>query len=376
MKIIIAPDKFKGSLTALEVSQSIERGIKKYDPMITCLLHPLADGGDGSLEVLKSHLDLTPVSLPVFDPLGRQMVAQYFISEEKAFVEMASASGLVLLKKEERNPLKTSTFGTGKMIADAIQKGCREIYLFLGGSATNDGGIGIAQALGFEFLAEDGRKLAPTGEHLGRITHIKSDALIPGLKESTIYCLCDVINPLVGPNGASHVYAQQKGADPEAIAFLENGMHQFAFVIEKQFNKAIKTIPGGGAAGGIAAGLFGLLNAQIKSGIGTILELSQFEQQLKTADIVISGEGKLDNQTLEGKVINGVSNLAKAQGTPLLLFVGQNQLDAKYYERMGVAGVFSVLENAKDIDDAINNASRILEELAFEWGSSKGLSGF
>ncbi|MEL6942247.1 MAG: glycerate kinase [Bacteroidota bacterium] len=319
MTVLIAPDKFKGSLSALEVGKAIENGIKKHDTSINCIIHPLADGGDGSVDILSNFLDVRRINVQVNDPLRRKIQTYYYLSEKTAFIELAAASGLVLLGKKERNPLKTSTYGSGQMILDAIQKGATKIFLFLGGSATNDAGIGIAQALGFRFLNQYDKELAPIGENLIHIQKIDTSQLKFPIEELEFNCLCDVQNPFCGEHGASFVYAAQKGADEKAILQLDEGLAHFAKIIQQQFAIEIQNVAGSGAAGGIAGGLLGLLNAKIKSGIDTILELSQFEEKLKTADILISGEGKLDHQTLEGKVVSGVATLARRYQKPLFL---------------------------------------------------------
>lgn len=366
MKILIAPDKFKGSLSAMEVGRAIAKGIHQHDPNIECTLHPLADGGDGSMEVLQAHLELQEIQVEVHNPLGRLIQASYFMSGNTAFVEMAKASGLVLLAKNERNPLKTSTLGTGELIANALAHDAKKIFLFLGGSATNDAGIGIAHALGFRFLNQAGKLLSPIGENLIHIHQIQAPELVSNIQ---FFCLCDVKNPLLGKNGASYVYAPQKGANPEQVVELERGMRNFAKQIEKQFAKDIRTIEGGGAAGGIAAGLSALLNAEIKSGIATILELTNFEQHIQAADWVISGEGKLDNQTLEGKAINGVSDLAKQYRKPLVLFVGQHELDEKAEKQLGIIQLYSVLANAENSEDAMQDGARILTDLGRQFAT-------
>lgn len=367
MNVLIAPDKFKDSLSALEVAQAIAKGILQQDASVRCILHPLADGGDGSLEIVQTYLDLKAVKLRTQDPLGRTITATYFISKEAAFVELASVSGLVLLEQSERNPLKTSTYGTGELIANVLEQGIRKVYLFLGGSATNDGGIGIANALGFQFLDKNDSPLSPIGENLIHIHKIIPPKNKEVLKEVDFYCLCDVKNPLCGPNGASYVYATQKGASPSAIQTLERGMNHFSDIVDAQFNKNIRSIAGGGAAGGVAAGLFGLLNAEIKSGIASILELSQLERQIQTADLVISGEGKLDSQTLEGKVVSGVSELAKKYQKPLVLFVGQQELEQAKQEQLRMTSIQAVLEHANDLEDAMQNTASILTDLAYRY---------
>ncbi|MEM6633797.1 MAG: glycerate kinase, partial [Bacteroidota bacterium] len=364
MKILIAPDKFKGSLSALAVAEAIAKGIKRANPSYTCHLHPLADGGDGSVQVLSSFLDLEEIPVQVVDPLGKPLNVSYHLYEDTAFVELAQASGLVLVPESDRNPLETTTYGTGLLIRNAIEKGAKKVFLFLGGSATNDGGMGIAQALEVKFLAEDGKELEPKGKNLANVHQI-----IPSEKFSQanvqLYCLCDVKNPLLGPNGASFVYAEQKGATPQMVNQLEMGMKNFATVVEKQIGIGIDTIEGGGAAGGIAAGLYGLFHAKIQSGIDTILALSKFEERLKKVDLVISGEGRFDSQTLEGKVIKGVLDLCRAHEKELVLFVGQNLLSEEVWKHEGIKEVLAILTHAQNVEEAIQDAGRILEEMAF-----------
>ncbi|MEM0991779.1 MAG: glycerate kinase [Bacteroidota bacterium] len=364
MKVLIAPDKFKGSLSALAVAQAIEKGIKQHDASIDCILHPLADGGDGSVAILSHFLEVQRIDISVDDPLGRSIPCYYYLSDKSAFIELAAASGLVLLKAAERNPLQTSTYGTGQIILDAIQRGATNIFLFLGGSATNDAGMGIAQALGIQFLDKNGKALKPIGANLNHIHTIDHTQLRFPLSAIEFNCLCDVQNPFYGENGASHIYAAQKGADEKAIVVLDRGLQHFAQVIQAQFHIDIQTVAGSGAAGGIAGGLFGLLNAKIKSGIDTILAISRFEEKLKTADVVISGEGKLDTQTLEGKVVSGVAALAKQYQKPLFLFVGQHELSEEQQAVLGIQQVFSVIEQAANVEDAMERAGAILTQLA------------
>ncbi|MEZ4956192.1 MAG: glycerate kinase [Saprospiraceae bacterium] len=366
MKILIAPDKFKGSLTASEVAEAVAKGIRRFDPSIDCILHPLADGGDGSLSILGAYLDLEKITLEVSGPLGDSVIAAYFRSGKTAFVELADAAGLVLLAPEKRNPLLTTTFGVGQLMHHAIQNGAREIYLFLGGSATNDGGAGIAQALGFQFLDKKGETVFPIGKNLIEIDQIiaPTDKVLEGV---LFYCLCDVQNPLLGKSGASHVYAAQKGASSKDITMLEAGMQQFAKAIEKHTTIDVSTLPGGGAAGGVAAGMSGLLGAEIKSGIDTFLTLTHFEEQVKNADLIISGEGKLDSQTLEGKVINGVMNISQKHQKPLLLVVGQSELDKETLADEGILDVLTVMSRCASVGEAVAHAGNIIEMLVFDY---------
>ncbi len=363
MTILIAPDKFKGSLSALEVCQAIGRGLQKCEKPVESIFHAMADGGDGSLAVLSKHLNLKPQDILTVDPLGREIQTQYFTSSDAAFIEVASASGLVLLKEKERNPLLTSTFGTGKIMADAIAKGYRQIYLFLGGSATNDAGMGIAAALGYQFL--DGAKniLEPIGNNLAKVQSISTKQFF-GWQNITIYLLCDVSNPLYGVDGAAHVYARQKGASEEQIKYLDAGLKHFSEILQEETGVDVGHLPGSGAAGGIGAGLVALFRAKLKSGFDTIAALTGLEEQVRSADWVISGEGKLDQQSLQGKVVNGVAKLCKQYGKPLTLFVGKNELSENEITNLGVSQVLDIISNAKDIEDAMSNGAAYLEKMA------------
>ena len=365
MKILIAPDKFKGSLSAKAVCQAIEKGLKKGDNHIEVISHPMADGGDGSLEVLADYLDLKSQTVQALNPLSREISTQYFTSSNAAFIEVASASGLVLLEEKERNPLKTSTFGTGKMIADALSKGYQQIYLFLGGSATNDGGMGIAAALGCQFLDEEKRVLQSIGENLLQIKSIKISSNFD-FENINMTLLCDVTNPLFGKNGAAHVYALQKGASIKQIEYLDKGLRNFSRVVLQQFGMDVSSLSGGGAAGGIGAGLMALFGAKMERGFEVMAKLTDLEKQIQQADWVISGEGKLDTQSLQGKVIDGVAKLCKKHQKPLALFVGKNDLPKQKAEVLGAKYIFSISEKAENLQDAMLNGARYLEEMARE----------
>ncbi|MCF8245835.1 MAG: glycerate kinase [Saprospiraceae bacterium] len=363
MKILLCPDKFKGSLSAQEVCRAIDFGLKKSQPQAETTFHPMADGGDGSLEILSAHLNLQPQNVVTTDPLGREITARYFTSADAAFIEVASASGLVLLKNEERNPLLTSTFGTGTLMADALAKGFQNIYLFLGGSATNDAGMGIAAALGCQFLDENGQPLEPIGGNLPKVQSIKSSQLFD-FQKIKMTLLCDVTNPLFGPNGAAHVYARQKGATEEQVEYLDHGLRHFSGILQKHSGTDVGNLPGSGAAGGIGASLSALFRAEMAGGFGVISELTGLEKQIQSTDLVISGEGKLDQQSLQGKVVSGVAGLCKKHGKPLVLFVGANDLDEKKLHSLGAHQVFSITEKARDLEDAMANGEVYLTALA------------
>lgn len=364
MKILIAPDKFKGSLSAKEVCMAIAKGLRQTQSNLDIRFHPMADGGDGSIAILSEHLKLQVVEVNTTNPLGRPITANYYVSEDTAFIELASASGLVLLPPSERNPLLASTLGTGKMIADAIGKGFRKIYLFLGGSATNDAGIGIAHGLGFRFLDTSKKEVKPIGQNLIHIDSVQNKTTLD-LSKIQLTLFCDVENPLFGPSGAAFVYAAQKGATPDQIQELDKGLRHYSQVLERHFDKKISQLEGAGAAGGIAASLVPLLGAELVKGFTTIAKLTLLEKQIRWADRVISGEGRLDSQSLQGKVIKGVSDLCQHHQKPLDLVVGSNELSPTDLQKnTSIRQVLSILDIAHDVEDAMLNGKGYLEELA------------
>ncbi len=363
MKILLAPDKFKGSLTAQAVCAALSKGILHANPQATIIARPMADGGDGSLAILDYYFTLKTITKKVQDPLGRPITATYKMGEGRAYIELAIASGLALLKPEERNCMRTSTYGTGTLIADALDKGATEIFLFLGGSATNDAGMGIATALGCQFLGKNNQELQPIGENLPLIKNIK---LSPNFDFNNIKMtlLCDVTNPLFGLNGAAYVYAPQKGATTEQVEYLDKGLRNFSQVVHQQLGIDVSSLPGGGAAGGIGAGLTALLGAKMEKGFAVIAQLTDLEKQIQQADWVISGEGKLDTQSLQGKVIDGVASLCKKHQKPLYLFVGKNDLPKQVTDNLAIKQIFSIAKNAKNLEDAMLNGAKYLEEMA------------
>ncbi len=365
MNILIAPDKFKGSLSAIEVCKAIQTGLLQQNKNVKIHLHPMADGGDGSLEILSQHLTLKQRFVQVSDPLGREIETYYYTANKIAFIELAQASGLVLLDEKERNPLKATTLGTGQLIKHAIDWGYKEIYLFIGGSATNDGGMGIAAVLGTEFLDKDGRNLYPSGGNLAKVVTIRNNPFFYK-KDVNITLLCDVTNPLYGTNGAAHVYARQKGADDAMIVELDQGMRQFSQLIHQQTGINIAELAGSGAAGGIAATLVPLYDAKIKSGIESLIELTHLEEQIQQADLVISGEGRLDTQSLQGKVVDGVASLCKKYQKPLMLFVGKNELSKQEQIQLDAVKIHSILEQTSNIDDAMKNGAAYLRNMAVD----------
>jgi glycerate 2-kinase len=361
VRILVAPDKFKGSLSAAEVCQSVVEGLsndKKY--LVTSL--PLADGGEGTFEILLSHFKGRTISIDVHDPLMRKIKASYGISNDgtTAFIEMAKASGLQLLKPEERNPLYTTTYGTGELIADALYKGVTKIVLGIGGSATNDGGVGMASALGFTFLNNKNFFNPVGGKDLKKITSIDRSIIHSSLLQTEFITLCDVKNPLTGKDGAAHVYAAQKGASPADIKVLEENMIYFNELLKAQFNFS-GDFEGAGAAGGVGAGAKFFLNTKIVSGMEYISQATSLKEHIKTSDIIITGEGKLDSQSLSGKVVDHVTRLAKSQGKKVIVLCGVNSLNETEMKHLAVD---ECLELTKDGDTAtaIKNASSLIKQ--------------
>lgn len=365
MKILIAPDKFKGSLSAFEVANNIEKGILKVFPKAVIEKVPMADGGEGTVESLVDATGGKIIKTNVKDPLFRDIESFYGIlgDGKTAVIEMAAASGLYLLKDYERNPMITTTYGTGQLIKDALDKGCRKFIIAIGGSATNDGGTGMATALGVKFYDKDGREIGLGGGELSKIYSIDISNLDDRLKECEFIVACDVANPLIGENGASRVYGPQKGATKEMVEVLDKNLEHYGKLLEKYFNKKIIDVPGSGAAGGLGAGLMAFLNAQLKSGIEIIIETLKLEEKIKEADIVISGEGKIDFQTAFGKTISGIAKLCKKHNKPLIVIAGTVEDIEKLYE-IGVSSIFSTMEKPMSLEDAIKNAATLLEKSA------------
>lgn len=367
MNVLIAPDKFKGSLSAAEVCIAIERGLKRINPSIKIISVPMADGGEGTCELLTTHSKGSIVICRVSDPLFRKINASYGISGDgsTAFIEMASASGLQLLKPEERNPLITTTYGTGELIADAIKRGVKKIVLAIGGSATNDAGIGMAVALGMMFLDKDGKTLHPIGANLIHLHSIVDDNFLLNQKSIEAIVLCDVDNELFGAQGAAYVYGAQKGADDHAIQLLDLGLRNFAIVVRAQL-KLNPDFPGAGAAGGLGAGAKVFLKATFSRGIEYMLNVMRLEDEIKLVDLVITGEGKMDEQTLSGKVVMGVAQLANKHRKPVIALAGMNELSNEKIQKLGLQKVISLVNENTTASEAIANASELISNRVYE----------
>ena len=365
-KVVIAPDKFKGSLTAAEVCEIVERGIKRFDKGIEVTRIPLADGGEGTLALLIPLLGLETVHVTVKDPLFRAVEAYYGMKGTTAYVEMAIASGLALLTDAERDALHTTSFGTGELIRDAIRRGARRVYVFIGGSATNDAGVGMAQALGYQFPDAQGHNVSPVGRELVNVAHIRSDQLQVDLNEVEVRVVSDVDNPLYGPRGAAQVYGPQKGADPNAIALLDQGLMNIADRMVELTGSDVRNVPGAGAAGGFGAGAMAFLNAQLLPGIDTLMDLCGARTAIQEADLVISGEGKVDAQTLHGKVVKGVGDVCRKYGVPLGVICGMLEADEQALQQLNVWRAYAVKEETMTLAEAIAHTEERAEALAYE----------
>ena len=364
MNILLAPDKFKGSISAEGVCQALAKGLKKDNPSLNIITKPLADGGDGSLAVLDYYFDLETVTLTVQDPLGRPIRARYKKTGTTAYIEMAAASGLVLLTPEERNCMYTTTFGTGELMRDAIEKGIQEIFLFIGGSATNDGGMGMANALGYQFFNAKGNLLKPIGKSLIAIDKIDNSQVSFDWDNIKIKVICDVNNPFYGKNGAAHIYAKQKGANPSEIIQLDKGLKNLATRLVTEGFPDIAKIAGAGAAGGIGGGAMAFLNAQLKSGIQTFLEITDLASILSNCDLIITGEGKLDGQTAQGKVISGICELARKYDKKVIAVCGM--ADFPIPSSLNLTEIFTVKSRSTSLEDAMNNTAIKLTEIGQE----------
>lgn len=357
-KIVVASDSFKGCLSSMQVADAVERAVLQACPACDVIKIDVADGGEGTMDALQHTLGGHKIWLEVSDPLGRPVRASYVILEDgtSAVVEMAVASGLPLLSPEERNPLETSTYGTGQLIADALNKGCRKFLIGIGGSATNDAGMGMLQALGYRFTDAQGNVLCGCGESLEKVASIDASSASPALKESEFIVACDVDAPLYGPKGAAYVFAPQKGADTETVERLDNGLKHFSEVVAKSMDviEEYAHTHGAGAAGGLGFGLMTFLNARLVSGINMVLDAIGFDSIIKDADLIITGEGRIDSQTLAGKTPYGVLQRAKLQGIPVVAIGGSVQLEPEETEAAGFASILQTTPPDTRIEDALN----------------------
>jgi glycerate kinase len=357
MKILIVPDKFKGSLTAAEVCDAVAEGLSKKFPGAEIIKLPLADGGEGTAEILTRYFNGKTVNVKVRGPLHDEIEAAYGTDgRSTAFIEMASASGLQLISKEKRNPLETTTYGTGELIRHAIEHGASNIILGIGGSSTNDAGIGMAEALGYKFYDNNGKVLNPVGKNLIHIASIDIPKDIPDLK---VTALCDVNNPLFGPTGAAHIYGPQKGADADAVELLDQGLMNFERVAKKTFGRSAD-FPGAGAGGGIAGGASVFFNLTVRPGTRFVMETLNVFQQIETADLIVTGEGKIDRQTLAGKVVGSVAQHAVAFNKKLVAICGVCELRKNELVKIGVTEVISLTDPFTEPEEAVRDAYRLI----------------
>lgn len=357
MKVLIAMDSFKGSLSSIESSTAIAAGIKEVYPHADIEVLPLADGGEGTVEALVNATDGTLVTIPVTGPLNETVKATYGIlgDGKTAVIEVAEACGLPLVPYGERNPLKATSYGVGEIISDAIEKGSREFVIGLGGSATNDAGIGMLQALGFCFYDMNGEKVGIDGQSLTDIWSIDLKQVNPMLKECRFRVACDVKNPLYGPEGAAHIFGPQKGATPEMVEQLDKGLKHIAEIVLYTLQTDINQIEGAGAAGGLGAAFSSFLHADLQSGIELVMEIIEMEKSMQGADFVITGEGKLDGQTSMGKAPLGVAELAQMHNIPVIALAGGITEETAVLNKLGITSYFSILNQPMTLEEAMDS---------------------
>ena len=367
MKIVIAPDSFKGSLTALEVASAIEEGLNKYNKDFIIEKIPMADGGEGTVESLVSLTNGEIIKVEVKDPLMREIEGFYGLLGDKktAVIEMAAASGLPLLKQNERNPLIASTYGTGQLIKDALDRGCKKFIIGIGGSATNDGGTGMLKALGVKLLNKDNKELKDGAIELDQLYKIDMTNFDERISECDIKVACDVENPLCGENGASFIFGEQKGADKEMMKVLDKNLHHYGEILESTFNMKVIDVPGAGAAGGMGAAFIAVIKAKLERGIDIVVRESKLSEKLEDCDLVFTGEGRIDYQTKFGKTPFGVANEARKKHIPVIALAGSIGEGTETLYEVGFDGIFSIIDKPMDLEYAIKNGSELVREAAY-----------
>ena len=371
MKIAVAPDSFKENLSAVEVARAIAEGLKKVAPDVQVLEIPMADGGEGTVETLVADTGGQIISCDVTGPLGEKIrKARFGILGDgnTAVIEMAASSGLALVPKNARNPLKTTTYGTGELIKAALDRGVEHIIIGIGGSATVDGGVGMAQALGAKFLDKKGKKIGFGGGQLARLEKIDLTSLDPRIGKTEVIVASDVTNPLVGKNGAARVFGPQKGATPEMVKTLEKNLHHLSKVIERDVGLKVDDRFGGGAAGGLGAGLVAFLGAKLRRGVNVVLQAVRFKERIKDCHLVITGEGRIDNQSVFGKTTVGVAKAAKELGLPVIAIVGSVGEGAEEVTSHGIDAYFSILSRPMNLDEALDSSRELIVECAAQIG--------
>ncbi len=374
MKIVLAPDSFKESLSALQVAESLENGFKQVFPDAEYVKVPMADGGEGTTQSLVDATGGRIITKTVTGPLGEKVEAFFGIlgNETTAIIEMAAASGLYLVPSEKRNPLVTTTRGTGELIAAALEHNVDHIIIGIGGSATNDGGAGMASALGARFLDKNGQKLEDGGGFLSSLAAIDLSHLDSRLDGVKIEVACDVDNPLIGPKGASAIFGPQKGATPEIVHQLDENLAHYAAVIERELGIKIAEVPGAGAAGGLGGGLLAFMQADLKRGVDIVIEATRLSELVADADLVLTGEGKIDSQTIFGKTPIGVAKTAKKHVVPVIAIAGNAASDSDVVHEHGIDAVFSIIPGVISLQEAFQNAEEYVERtarnIAVVWG--------
>lgn len=365
---IVAPDKFKGSLSAIEAAKLIAGGIKKVLPDAEVQQFPLSDGGEGLVDALIAGSGGTKLKVRVTGPLNTKVEAEWGIIDggKTAVIEMASASGLLLVPEKLRDPSKSTSFGTGELIRTALDYGCQKIIIGIGGSATNDGGAGMARALGIKFFDRQNNLLEGGGGELKELDKIDLGSLDQRLKKTEIVVACDVNNPLTGPKGASHVYGRQKGASPKIAEMLDQALKNYAAIIKRELNIEIEMMAGAGAAGGLGAGLVAFLDAELKSGIELVLDALNIDQYLVRCDLVITGEGKLDNQSIHGKTPLGIARRAKRYNIPVIALAGKLEPDLEPFHRKGLTACFAIADGPLTLEESMVKAPQLLENKTAE----------
>lgn len=369
MKVVVAIDSFKGSLTSLEAGEAVREGVLKADRDADVVIRPLADGGEGTVEALAIGLGGEMIETQVTGPLGTPVTAKYCIVKgSTAVIEMAQAAGLPLVPAELRDPMNTTTYGVGELILDAIRRGCRSFIVGIGGSATNDGGAGMLSALGFEFLDKNGAPIAQGARGLEFLSSVSGANAIPELRECSFRVACDVNNPLCGERGCSAVYAPQKGASPEAVKIMDEWLGNYAETAKKTFPNADANYPGAGAAGGLGFAFMTFLDGVLESGISIILDETELERYIADADVVVTGEGRIDFQTAMGKAPIGVAKLAKLHEKRVVAFAGCVTEDAEECNLHGIDAFFPIIRGITTLDEALDksNAHKNLAATAYQ----------
>lgn len=366
MKIVIAPDSFKGSLSALEVAQAIERGVKRVKKEANAILVPVADGGEGTMDSLVASTNGRKVQVTVTGPISKPVQAEYGILGDGAtcVIEMASASGLCLVDRSELNPMVATTYGTGELIKQALDDGCRKFILAVGGSATNDGGAGMLQALGMKLLDKKGQSIGFGGGSLCNLAYIDAEEFDSRIKESEFLIASDVQNPLIGLSGASHVFGPQKGATPEMVQILDANLTHWADLVEKHTGVRLHNLPGAGAAGGIGGAFQSFFPSETNRGIDLVMEYTKLGEKMAGAVCVFTGEGQIDFQTASGKTPMGVAQEAQKRGLPVFVLTGSIGKGIDVLYEYGITSVHSIVNGPMSLEEAMDHAASLLEQTA------------